>query len=338
MAQFTPGELVPLLGRLGFDEQAFPPWVMVPTGGRKIVSLVSGVGLTVQVAPSVDPTGAGVVSVQEEAGVTSRRFVLVAKGAGTAIVKAVGTNGQTLASLEVTVKDKKSLSTCFHLVFESRGRSSSVSQAQFDNMIDVCNKLYLPQANIELVHTVSLSFRVPFNMDRGFPVDQPNFQAPASFFRNIPGPLPCISSRPPGLDGCLPEDSQGALKTPQDFIALRKFQMVSNVVSHVHPQADYNIFFVRAFDQGNAAFITGAFTPSTLAGASINACFIPNFSLRGQVLAHELGHFLLTPKPSFLNAGGHSSGRNDLMQERPGPDDIKIPKEQSNVMNRSGRQ
>jgi hypothetical protein len=85
------------------------------------------------------------------------------------------------------------------------------------------------------------------------------------------------------------------------------------------------------------AFVA-AFSPRNLKSVSINACAIPRWSAFGYNLAHELGHFLLAPEPSFLNldANGQSGGKNDLMQARPLPKDIKIPKEQANFMNLSG--
>ena len=58
----------------------------------------------------------------------------------------------------------------------------------------------------------------------------------------------------------------------------------------------------------------------------------------GYILAHELGHFLLAPEPSFLHldATGHSSGPNELMRDGSLPAEIKIPKDQANFMNLSG--
>jgi hypothetical protein len=112
--------------------------------------------------------------------------------------------------------------------------------------------------------------------------------------------------------------------------------MVCNILSHVDPNSDYNIFFVQAIDPPTAA---GAFTPTRPGKpdwVAVNACFIPERYANGQTLAHELGHYLLRPWPSFMDPTGHSTGMNDLMQHRPRPGDVKIPKDQSNYMNPSG--
>ena len=48
--------------------------------------------------------------------------------------------------------------------------------------------------------------------------------------------------------------------------------------------------------------------------------------------------YLTSPIPSFLGRDGYSSKRGHLLFRTPRPDDIKIPKEQANFMNRSGVQ
>ena len=335
-ARFTAGELT-TVGRLGFDDATTPPWIMVPMGGRRVVSLVDGAGLTLHLRKFWDPDGKGVITFQEQSHVTGRGVALTPVSAGTVFLDAQDGTGRVVASLEITVKAKVTMSTFVHFVFDRGGRSPSVGLDQALHMIEVANKLYLPQANIELVKRDSGPVRLPFNLERGLPISTPAFNAPRSWFRHSPGPLPCIASREPGATGCLPEESQGRLSAG-DFKAIRNYQIQCNVLSHVDPNSDYNMFFVSALEQDRLPSITRAFTPSNLRQIEVNACFIPNAGAQGQVLAHEFGHYLLRPKPSFMGPDGHSNGRNDLMQEYPGPDDLKIPKQQANYMNPSGRQ
>jgi hypothetical protein len=319
--------------RLGFDNEVSPPWVMVPVDGRKNVVLRGGNGLSLQLRTT---WGTGVVTFQEQSPdpVFGRLIELTAKSPGTAFLEARNATGQMQASLEITVKARMVLRTFVHFIFEKNGRSGAAGLEVAEHMIEVANKLYLPQANIELLRSGSGPCQLPFNLDKGMPIRLEEFNAPRSWLRNTPGPLPCIASRVPDQRGCLPEEVQGPLKTPLDFDRIRKFQITSNILGHVNLTSDYNIFFVRFMDEP----LVGGFTPSTLRGTSVNACIIPDSGTRGQVLAHELGHYLLRPGPSFLGPDGHSTVPGHLMLEDPGPDDIKIPKEQANYMNTSGRQ
>ena len=85
-------------------------------------------------------------------------------------------------------------------------------------------------------------------------------------------------------------------------------------------------------------FFVRAYSPRNMKSVAINACVIPGVFASGYILAHELGHFLLAPEPSFLqlDADGHSRGSHDLMQASALPEDIKIPEAQANWMNLSG--
>src|ERR1019366_3135004 len=234
MAMFTEGELVPLARRLGFDATAAPPWVMVQAGSAKIVSLKDGSGLSLQLRSVWDPSSSGAATFQEYAGINTRRIVLTAKGAGTVFLEAVDATGRTQATLEITVKEKMTLHVFSHFVFEKSGRMGSTGPDEARQMVEVANKLYLPQANIELVLDGSGPCRLPFDMDRGLPIHLPPFNAPRRWLRNTPaGPLPCIASRTPDARGCLPEEVQGPLKTLEDFKALRKYQIICNIVGNI---------------------------------------------------------------------------------------------------------
>jgi hypothetical protein len=320
------------IGTLGFDAAATPPWVMVPQGGSKTVRLREGDGLTLRLRREI---GIALPTIQERSSdpIFGRTIEISGQSPSTSFLEAVDARGLVRATLEINVKAKIVLTTSVFFVFEKNGRVCKAGLSTAETMIDVANKLYLPQANIALQKNNSGPVNLPFNLDQGMPVTLGVFSAPRAFFRSTPvGPLPCISSRVPDSRGCLPEESQGVLKTAEDFRQLRKFQITSNLLSNVSVNSNYNIFFIRFLDEP----LTGAFTPSKLNGIAVNACFIPDKSAVGKVLGHELGHFMLRPNPSFLDPRGHSTTNGDLMVESPGPNDIKIPKDQAIFMNPSG--
>ena len=343
-AIFTAGELTPLK-RLGFDDEAVPPWVMVPKNGTRNVNLKDGDQLSLQIRALWSPGGSSVVTFKEKFRdpLLGRSIELTGIGPGTALLEARDANNNQLqATLEINVKERRTLSVCCCFVVDKSLRRSSAGMGESTTMIEGANLIYLPQANIELSRRNSYAVRLPFDMPRGVPVDLPAFEAPRQWYRPTPGPLPCIASQPPaprrawGSGGCLPEESQGSL-SPQNFQALRKYQMLCHILAWVDSTTDYTFFFVSHLDSGGGPFITRAFTPSyNNSSVLVNASIIPSANSYGLVLAHELGHYLLTP--SVLDIRGHSNGKHDLMQERPGHEDLKIPKDQANYMNSSGCQ
>ena len=199
--------------------------------------------------------------------------------------------------------------------------------------MDVANKILLPQANVMMFRRDSGGFVLPFDLERGLPV-QVNVDVPPTWIRT-PGPLPCISKGAPGPLGCMPPEIQGPL-SPKVFNGIRINNILSNILSHVDPQSDYNVFFVRRVDEPNNVAGGNAYSPFDVnKGLVMNVCFCSDNS-GGQVLAHELGHFLLNGA-TFLTRTGHTTGANDLMMEKSlGPFDIRIPKQQANFMNPSG--
>ena len=130
------------------------------------------------------------------------------------------------------------------------------------------------------------------------------------------------------------------MRDPTNLEAIRRTQMLINIVRFVDPAMDYHIFHVRVLDQhvseGRAVGFTAGFTPNKVDGVAVNACFVQDSALTGQTIAHECSHFLTSPIPGFLDRDGHSSKRGHLLFRTLGPDGIKIPKEQANFMNRSG--
>ena len=93
-----------------------------------------------------------------------------------------------------------------------------------------------------------------------------------------------------------------------------------NILVNVDPTMDYTIIFVKVLDQhaaaGGGVGFTNAFTPRKDNGVAINACFIQDSAATGMNLAHELGHYLLTPTPSFFRRDGHSSEREPYVRNK----------------------
>lgn len=337
--------------QLGFDDAPTPPWVMVPMDGKRLVVLKDGAGLTVQLRGS----GGSIVQFQEMQHAKGRGFLLSSVNPGTAFLEAKNSSGAVQAALEITVKIRKTLSTCFIGVFDQSRRGPVTGLNNAAQILEICNKLYRPQVNLELSHRTSRGVALTFDMPTGVPTIYPPFAQLRNWDRNTPGPLSCVSSRPPasfgrpasGVPFCILEDKiVPPLRSAADLEAIRRTQMLINIVVHVDASADYNIFFVKVLDQhassGGLVGFTGAFTPQKVTGVAINACFIQDSVANGHTLAHELGHYLLSPSlfavppPSFLDRDGHSHVFGHLMFPHPGPLDIKIPKEQANLMNISG--
>jgi hypothetical protein len=214
--------------------------------------------------------------------------------------------------------------------------------------VEVANKILQPQTNLTIVRGDSGAMRLPFEMPSGIPADFPNFHAPHSFDQAGGRMMQVISSTPLGPAGCIPETDINVLRTgleragtrldeetlKRDFNALRATQMLTNMVNRLSPSFEYHILYIADFDrsQGGLATSTGAFTPVAMNGVEINCCLMPP-GARGQSLAHELCHFLL--RTVHVGPGRHSTGKNQLMRQAPGLDDINISKDQANAINPS---
>jgi len=346
-ATFVAGEATPI-AQLGFDDEPTPPWVIVPANGSRLVVLKDGTGLSIHLRTNPG-TSAAPVKFQEQGHTLGRGILLTGERAGTAFLEALDAANTARATLEITVKERKTLSVCFIGIFDKSHRGPGTGLKNAEQIVEVCNKLYRPQANLELSHKASKGVALTFDMPTGLPTIFPPFAASRSWDRNTPGPLTCISSRPPGSFGtpqsgipfCILEDRViPPMRSADDLEALRRTQILINVVVHLDKKTDYSIFFVKVLDQhagsGGLVGFTGAFTPKTPNGVAINACFMQDSAATGHNLAHELGHFLLDPPAKPLDSDGHSHVRGHLMFPQPGPLDIKIPKSQANMMNKSG--
>lgn len=323
-ATFSPGDATQTAGRFGFDSLA--SWAMVPEGGTKKVILTGGAGLALR------PTTAGVVALSETSTTAGREIVITGSRLGTVRLEAQDSSGRAQATLEISVKRRRTISTFIHFVFDRSNRSTQLGLSDAVQMMDVVNKLLLPQANVMLSRRDSGGVNLPYEMERGLLLTANPYKAlksNQSWQRKIAGPLPCISRQPLGPAGCMPETVQGNL-TQAEFDDIRSFNMIAGILTHLDPSSNYNLFFVSRFDEPPGAF-TGAFSPTDPNGTILNACIV-HAGVRGQGLAHELCHFLLNGA-TFLDSSGHSRGVNDLMKASPGQFDIFIPKNQANFIN-----
>jgi hypothetical protein len=130
MAAFAPAGLS-LATRLGFDDGAVPPWVMVPLGADKLVSLKDGKGLSIRTR-GADPRGPGVVTYSEQPFLNDRGIKLKGVSTGTVLMEAVDGTGRVQAALEITVKAKLTLSSSVHFIFDKGGRGPRISARDVD--------------------------------------------------------------------------------------------------------------------------------------------------------------------------------------------------------------
>jgi hypothetical protein len=320
--------------RLGLDERPSPPWIMVPLGGKRNVTLADGTGLNVALRKAGDSAFCGLRELQGSP--RGRVFELNGLGAKTVFLDAVDASGAAKASLEISVKAKVRLATFFGFVFDSAGRVTPRGYAEAMEIIRVANSIMAPQTNVEMFRQDSGAVRLPFELPGGFPADLGAFSVPKSWYRGGPGMLPCISSRPLGPQGCVMETAVTPPMTKDDFDNLIDYQKLQRLVSNVDPQFDYNIFFVRGFSTRSGFTAgTGAYTPRSDSGVALNLCVMPDVA-RGRELAHELCHYLLRASP-LKGPGQHSNDKRDLMFDAPGLEAVWISKDQANVINTSGK-
>ncbi|MFL5245038.1 MAG: hypothetical protein ACJ8FY_23295 [Gemmataceae bacterium] len=153
---------VPAITRLGFDETASPPWLMVPAaGGTKTVILRDGDGLSLNIAKT------GIVTFKELSPTPAGRpIVITGANPGTVRLEATG-SGQ--ATLEITVKAQKRLSTFIHFVFDKSQRSSNKGAPEAREMMELANKLLAPWVNVMMFRRDSGGFSLPFDLPLGVP-------------------------------------------------------------------------------------------------------------------------------------------------------------------------
>lgn len=145
-----------ILENNGFDGTVNPPWLMIPLGGIKHVSLLEGRGLNLV---SSDPSVISVSTSEPFSGTVlagARIVTVTVRGLrpGTAFIEArQGTSVK--ARLEVAVKRPKAIRVAFNFVRDNAGHQTRRTPASVSQYLAVMNRIYTPQSNIHFRrHTV----------------------------------------------------------------------------------------------------------------------------------------------------------------------------------------
>jgi hypothetical protein len=270
----------------GFDRSAAPKWQMVPVGGERILTL-TGVGTLV---PRIRNDAALEITQTVSRGVVTLK--LKGKAAGRAFVEWVPSaafSGPVLASdtLEVSVKDLKELDTAFHYVDDGRRQKTSRRIADLDRMIAATNHILTPQANVSVKRKSAAALPIAQNL----------------------GDVVRFSSHLTGAPDNVP-------------VAQHEWD---DVTAHADATADYNVFFVKEYEQDKTPYHDDA-EAGTIASEK-NTIMEDNISYPpAQTLAHEIIH--------LLGIGDHSTSLYHLIgTNRRG---WLITRDQANIVNTSG--
>jgi hypothetical protein len=278
----------PRLAFAGFDRSATPKWQMVPVGGTRVLTLTGAGGLV----PRVRDT-AFLDAVQATSGRTTT-LTLTGKAAGRTWVEWVASAAsagavQTGFTLEVSVKDEKKIRTAFHYVDDSRRQVTRRRIADLNAMITPANALLTPQANVTIERKSAAA--LPIAQDLGRVVR--------------------FSSHLTGAPDNVP-------------IAQHEWD---DVVAHADATADFNVFFVREYED-DASPLSDLADAGTLA-AEKNCIFEDRLGhAAGAVLAHETMH--------LLGFSGHSGSRRHLIATGEHGLGRLITRDQANTINTSG--
>jgi hypothetical protein len=149
--------------RYGFDNSAAPKWQMVPVGGSRVLNVSGHAGLV----PRVRDTRIATVAMTNS-GNTARITIRGLRAGKTHIewVTAQGDAGPvTVANtLELSVKAKRSIRTTFHYVQDNAGHKTTRRIADIDAIVQGCNDILTPQANVELVKKTAKETQVNANL------------------------------------------------------------------------------------------------------------------------------------------------------------------------------
>lgn len=140
----------------GFDKTVNPPWQMVPVNGQKTVILKNAANLTVV---SRNPGIATVTEVAQCFVHGGREFTVSGKVKGTTFID-VKNGTATVASLEIAVKNKKTVRASFHLVEDKAGHKTTRSTGSIDGWVKTMNDILLPQANIAVTKQRAISVKI----------------------------------------------------------------------------------------------------------------------------------------------------------------------------------
>lgn len=228
----------------GFDKKVNPPWQMVPVAGFKLVKVTNTNGVTFS---SKNPAVATVVQI------SPNLIQIGGLSHATTLIEAKDASGNLLGTLEIAVKNKKTIVTSFFYVEDSATpvkHKTTRSLGDEVKLTQLVNEIYEPQANIEF--KIRAAKPLPINKDLGNVI---------RWALAIPG-VP------------VSEDEWNLIKSKRD------------------PGADFNVFFVWEYEQDASPNVddteAGTIDTDKMTILEDNLTDIT----AEEVLAHEAGHFL----------------------------------------------
>jgi hypothetical protein len=281
----------PRLAFSGFDRTATPKWQMVPVNGTRVLT-ISGVGSLVPRVRVVSGDASALKAVQTTARGTTTLTLTGGTAPGRAFVEWVPslTDAGPVDigfTLEVSVKEEKKISTAFHYVDDGRKQKTKRKIADLNAVIVAANAILTPQANVKIDRKSAAALPIAQNL----------------------GDVVRFSSH---------------LTGPPDNVPIAQHEW-DDIVAHKDAAADFNVFFVKVYEQDNTPYHDDA-EAGTIAAEK---CCIFEDDLdysAGETLAHETGH--------LLGHAGHSNTRGHLMY---GPGSGRfIPRDLANLINPSG--
>jgi hypothetical protein len=260
----------PRLAFHGFAQFVTPKWQMVPVGGERRLRLTGVGALVPRVADSTILT-----AVQTKTGANVELVLTGVKAGLTNIewVPTLATAGPVAPGfkLDVSVKEKKDVSTAFFYVDDGHVQKTRRRIADLDRLLIRANAILTPQANVEIVRRSAAAL----------PVAQ-NLGDVVRFSTHLTGP---------------PDNVPIAQHEWDDLLALKD------------AAADYNVFFVKEYEDDTTPYSDLA-DAGTLAADKMTIFEDDNGHDEALELAHEAVHALgVDPHESnaiFLMATGAS--------------------------------
>jgi hypothetical protein len=277
----------PRIANYGFDRSTSPKWQMVPVGGERVLLLTGAAGLVPRVR---DP--AILEAIQT---VTGRTTSLKLKGrtAGRTAIEWVPS--ATFAgpvqggfTLEVSVKAQKKVRTAFHYVSDGRRQVTNRRIRDLDAMIAAANHLLTPQANVAIERKSAAALPIAQKLGRV-----------VRFSSHLTG--------------------------PPDNVPIAQHEW-DDVVAGADATADFNVFFVRRYEQDNTPLVNN--TRAGTIATEKNCLLEDNITSASETLAHETIH--------LLGIDPHSATRSHLIAGGDVRTGRHITRDQANIVNASG--
>jgi hypothetical protein len=281
----------PRIAFAGFDRSPTPKWQMVPVKGTRILT-ISGAGGLIPRVRIVSGDASALTAAQATARGTTTLTLTGGDKPGRGFVEWVPSLTdagpvQTGFALEVSVKDEKKISTAFHYVDDGKKQKTKRKIADLNAMIVAANAILTPQANVKIDRKSAAALPIAQNLGRV-----------VRFSSHLTGPPHNVP------------------------IAQHEWD---DVVAHKDGSADFNVFFVREYEQDEHPLVDND-AAGTIAAEKC-CIFEDRMSVSaGETLAHETGH--------LLGFSGHSATAGHLMI---GAGSGRfIPRDVANMMNTSG--